>query len=364
MKKFNHFFKKEAIFALILTVCMNMSALPESMAISGERNGFKGPIKVAYASENDSDSKDKEEAQKETDETEVKEETVNEDELKGAQLEEELKPEEEPEEEEATEEEGGDEIKGSAENGRPELTLSYEKSSTEPIDKQIIDASYKEYSGHKVTHIAWNLSGTPNDWVSISDAGVMSIEVTRNCIVSAAIKTDTGIIVYKTIGVNNIDEYAPKFKLYDNGRPCLIENVGEVVNGKSKAVRISVYAEDEELGMPEKPYACTDNREAYLAVTGERKNVTAEQLAMVEWQENPEFEVHKNGRYYVIARDVLNNIDYELADISCIDIDVPETEVTQEYTEVEGYVSENKLIAASHDVGGAGLVELGFGRMD
>ncbi|MBO6138315.1 MAG: hypothetical protein J6O71_06855 [Lachnospiraceae bacterium] len=341
MKKFKSRVNKVFVFLLTLLLCTGIDT--GSTADNGGKAGTGPfmPLKTLYAEEQEENREDKQEEQEEKED----EQEDNED----AQEEEEI----------IVDSDGSYDI-SNASDGRPVVTLTPLKSEEEPIDFQTVKASYQEFNDNKVLQISWGIDTGSEDWHDINEPGIMTLDVYKNCIVSVKVKAENGWTGLETYRVRNVDTYGPDFTQFSNGRYYEYELLGDTSNSRARSVQVRVDASDSGMGLAQKAYACTDDHDAFMAIKRAGRNSTPEQLAAVEWQESGEFVLDKNGIYYILARDTLNNVEFTPFTCEYIDNEPPSTEVSQEYHEVEGCISENVITAASVDTGGAGLAELPY----
>ena len=247
-------------------------------------------------------------------------------------------------------------------NGIPYIRAIPQKPTSGVIDYQVLEADYTEYQGNSVVKVSWGIDNGGTFWQELSNKAIYCT-VSYNSTVTIKVKAKNGDMAINNFVVRNIDSTPPEFQPYSDGK-LYKETLPEgAVNFKARSVKVEVSANDgeESLGLAEKPYACITDREFCDALKEARRTATKEELqAMVdeiEWQESGEFEIDEKGEYYILTRDAANAVDYLVYEAECIDNDPPEAGVEQEYNEVEGYVSQNRLIISANDGEGAGLAE-------
>ncbi len=306
----------------------------------GFLSGYGGPVRVIYAAETGEEKEEDKEEDKEENKEEDKEEETGED--SGV------------EEEEA---DGGSFSVMSASNGIPSATIVPQRSDTDLLDYQIVEGTYEEYNGNTVTQISWGIDTNGDHWQDLKGSDMLKLKVNRNCVVTFKVKAKNGFVAVTALQISNVDSAAPEFQSYSDGQLYKETLLGTPSNSRAKSVKVEVNATDSGLGMADKAYACTSDSAVFNEIKKAGRDVTDEQLAKVEWQESNGFEFDENGKYYIMARDKKNLIEFLEYSCECIDKEAPQTTVTQEFEEVEGHISENRIIASSEDVGGAGLAE-------
>lgn len=354
MKKFKNRLKKLAVFLMILVMFTGAGNVKEYSKGGISEVRSKAPVKILYAAEKEDE--DEEAEQDEEDKNGEDNEAAEDEDTDSDEQDSEADADSSP----RKKSEAVFSIQSTKE-GVPVLTLTPEKSETEKIDFQILKASYEDFDGYRVKEISWGINAPSKEWLDAGNSENLKFNVTTNAVIYAQVKTENDTyIITASYRVRNVDTLAPEFQRYSSGKLYEQTLLGDVANSKAKSVKVNFQAVDSGLGLADKAYACTSDRDAFVAINRAGRNSTAEQLAAVDWQETGEFIIDEKGVYYILVRDTVNNVEFTTYEADCIDNEPPETEITEEYNEVEGYISENRLIATSNDRDGVGLAELPY----